>query len=745
MSEITRYYPKKVVVKYLLFGSIWILVTDRAIDSFVVFSLSPDYAQTLKGLIFVAVTATLLYFVLKIDCQKIQDAVDRKEESEKRYRTAFHNSPGPLWEEDLTRVKEYLHNSDLFNVDDIEEYLEIHPECIQACLTRVVTLEINIAALNVLGLQDREEMHGSLSQLFVDPFAFMKQEIIAIVKGKAQFEMQLSFFQSRERKGALVLRWLVLSDHQDICDRVLISAFDVTDLERVKNKLQKSEEKYRSLLENANEGVAVIQDERIVYGNSQLLAITGYGKDEIRSTAYLDNVYEDDKATIKSLFSLLSEGKEFPRDKELRILNRDREVRWLRINAVMLDWNDKPAVMVLVTDVTEQNRLQQINKEMEAHVFQAQRMESIGTLAGGIAHDFNNLLSAILGYSQLTMEELPPGSREYENLKMVIAAGERANDLVNQILTFSRKKDEKKQPIQVSFVAKEAVKMLRSSIPPHIEIYQDIQTDKFIEIDPSQMHRIIMNLCANSYQSMLDSGGEIRVILAAHKITEKEQEYVDVALPPGDYLRLTVTDNGSGINPAHIDKIFDPYFTTKELDRGTGLGLSVVYGIVKAVGGEIKVKSTPGKGTRFDLFFPEYKEEFQEQDDLEELTSLEGNEKIMVVDDEVAVLKLMQHYLEHYGYRVSAYEHPRDALAVMRQSPCVFDAIVTDLAMPGLTGKELAAEAEHLCPGIPVILCSGLAQEGRPLDEGPNNIHELLQKPFGKEAFIKAVRGALDS
>ena len=445
---------------------------------------------------------------------------------------------------------------------------------------------------------------------------------------------------------------------------------------------------------------------------------------------------------LNSLISRLYKGEQIPKDVEFRTVDTTGTLHWVRSNAVGLDWNGKPAAMALMSDITIQKSLQQKNEEMETKMLQAQKMESIGTLAGGIAHDFNNLLSVILGFSRLARDDLSESSQSRKYLSTVVEAGERAAELVEQILTFSRRDKEDIQPFQLQVILKEALKMLRTSIPAHIQINQDIRTEQYVSMDAGQAHQVIMNLITNAYQALPESGGKIKVELNEYRSAEDDSF---AELQPGDYLRLSVTDNGAGIPADLMERIFEPYFTTKDVGRGTGLGLSVVHGIVTRAGGAVSVDCPPDQGTRFDVFLPFWKGEVKTQEaHREDPASLTGKERLLLVDDEVSVLKLLRINLESLGYHVSAYTSPAQARDVFQHAPSRFDALVTDLSMPEMTGDELAENLNDIRPELPVIICTGLQHEQASPNSDTVRSRLHISKPVDKETLARALRQVLE-
>jgi signal transduction histidine kinase/CheY-like chemotaxis protein len=382
--------------------------------------------------------------------------------------------------------------------------------------------------------------------------------------------------------------------------------------------------------------------------------------------------------------------------------------------------------------------------KMEEQLRQAQKMESLGTLAGGIAHDFNNILAAILGYTELAIHEKQNAEGSSDFLKEIYKAGERAKDLVRQILTFSRRGDTKLQPLRIELIVKEALKLLRSSLPTTINIVQKIEADLDpILADPIQIHQIIMNLCTNASHAMTPDGGELMVTLA-HEELGRETFRRLVDLKPGHYLRLTVSDTGCGMTPETIAAIFDPYFTTKDQGEGTGLGLAVVHGIVQEYGGDIRVQSEPGKGTTFKLYFPAIKAKATVANRDDTILPRGKGERILVVDDEPSILKVMRHHLTVLGYRATTERDSQQALALFTADPTAFDLVITDMTMPKMTGDRLARAILSIRPAIPVILCTGYNRHIDTQQVKAAGIATLLMKPLSQKNLASKLRLLLD-
>lgn len=382
-------------------------------------------------------------------------------------------------------------------------------------------------------------------------------------------------------------------------------------------------------------------------------------------------------------------------------------------------------------------------KILESQLQQTQKMEGIGTLAGGIAHDFNNILAPIILHSQMAIEDLEPGNPLRANIKEIYKAGCRARDLVKQILTFARKGSDNKIILRASMVVNEATKFLRSTIPSTIDIrYNNNTTQDTIFANPTHINQIVMNLCTNASHSMQDSGGVIEVTLDNEDIKNKGNNIL-TELKSGKYLRLTVRDTGTGISPDIIDKIFDPYFTTKEPGKGTGLGLATLHGIVKKYEGDITVKSEPGKGTTFQVYLPLVENKIIVRK--KEITAIpKGSEHILFVDDEKAAVIAMQKILERLGYKVTATTNSIEALKLFKNNPDLFDILITDMTMPDITGKDLTLELRKIRPDIPIILYTGFSDSINEKEAEIIGINKFMIKPINKSDIANAIREVLD-
>ncbi len=429
------------------------------------------------------------------------------------------------------------------------------------------------------------------------------------------------------------------------------------------------------------------------------------------------------------------------------------------IRAGACDYITKPVTDLLVlehtvnkalekADLLAENRmyqehLEELVESRTAELRQAQKMEAMGTLAGGIAHDFNNILTGIMGYNELALMSCG-NDKNREYLLESMKATNRAKELVQQILTFSRKKEHEKSPVQISLVVKEALKLLRSSIPSSIAIKQDIVSGARALADLSQIHQIVMNLCTNSFQAMEGKEGVLSISLR-----EKEVRAAEITpespLTAGTYLVLRVEDTGAGMNREVMERVFEPYYTTKGSGRGTGLGLAVVHGIVGSYGGDISVESEVGKGTAFSVFLPVVEgEDTVVSPVVNTDTSLTGSERILFVDDELEILNIAEDAFSQFGYQVVTFADPLLALKEFEANAAGYDVVITDMTMPGMTGDMLITKLLAIRPDIPIFLCSGYAETILREKVSLAGVRKVINKPLALQEMLTTIRLELD-
>jgi PAS domain S-box-containing protein len=492
-----------------------------------------------------------------------------------------------------------------------------------------------------------------------------------------------------------------------------------------------------SAIEQAAEIIMITdRNGNIQYVNPAFERITGYSKDEVigkkpsilKSGRHDQHFYQD-------LWSTITAGKIW----KGRFINRKKDGSLYEEEASISPLMDSNGEIVSFVSVKRDVTME---VEMEKQLRQTQKMEAIGTLAGGIAHDFNNILSAIIGYTEIVLMQMNGNENFSKPLREVLKAGERAKNLINQILTFSRKTEQEMQPVQLKTILKETLKFMRASLPSTIEIRSQILSDAYVMGDPTQLHQVLMNLFTNAGHAMKEKGGKLEVILKDVEI-DHDSFIFDPELEPGKYVCITVSDTGSGIPEEHLDRIFDPFFTTKPKGEGTGLGLSVVHGIIKNHGGIIRVESHEGKGSKFDVFLPVVKGETRGTDNITQKI-FHGKETLLVVDDEPAIVNMLHEMLSSLGYNVVAKTNPLDALSVFRTSPEKFHMILTDKTMPSLTGFQLAKKIHEIRKDIPIVLFTGFNDPQDEIMIKEYGISALIMKPVTLRELGATIRMVLD-
>ncbi|WP_207681422.1 ATP-binding response regulator [Desulfonema magnum] len=520
--------------------------------------------------------------------------------------------------------------------------------------------------------------------------------------------------------------------------------------ERLVNKLEKKVSELNSSLtkqEQLNEklkikeyaiassinGIAFADlDGNLTYVNQSFLDMWGYDSEEEvlgkSATKFWNSEYNGLEVIKKLYYKNKWSG-------EMKAKRKNGSVFDVRISANLVTQKDGRHLCMMASfrDISEQRKL-------EAQLRLSQKMEAIGRLAGGIAHDFNNILFIIMGYAEMIMGDFPKDSEPYNKLMKILTASKRARDLVRQILTFSRQDDTERKPLNIQPVIKESLKLLRSSISKNIEFKVNLDTDcGDIMGDPTQIHQIMMNLCTNAYHAMEETGGCLEVTLNEVVIGTDDM----MNIKPGKHLRLSVHDTGKGMTSDVMEKIFEPYYTTKEKNKGTGLGLSVVHGIIKNHEGNITVYSEPDRGTTFNLYLPVIEEKSVEETISDDAVQ-KGSEHILLVDDEKQIVKMESQMLEALGYQVTAFISSSEALNTFRTEPETFDLVITDMAMPNMTGEKLAQQLKNIRSDIPIILCTGFSERISENRARRMGIDGYIMKPMLKNELAKKIREILD-
>ena len=549
--------------------------------------------------------------------------------------------------------------------------------------------------------------------------------------------------QVRDANGVLhnvIFHKASLTDAQGNITGLIGAVLDITERKKAEDALREREEKYRNLFNNAQVGIfrSRIDGSEVTEVNNKFLDIVGMTMEEILGKPSV-NLWADPKEREVMEKKLISDGSLSMF--ECKMLNKRQGC----VRNCITSLRFYPELGMLegsILDITDHKQAEQEKEKLQTKLIQAQKMEAIGTLAGGIAHDFNNILSAVIGYTELAQMKLEADSEINDDLKEVLAASARAKDLINQIHEFSRQIHKERMPVQMCLIVKEALKLIKASLPVTIDIHQNIQSQSLVLSDPTKLHQIVMNLCTNAAYAMWEKGGILDIALSD---VELDCDFCSShpEIQPGDYLKLTVCDTGHGMSADVMDQIFNPFFTTKPKNKGTGLGLSVVHGIVKDLGGTITIYSEPDKGTTFNLYFPIVKGRTKEEPEEYAILST-GNERILVVDDEKAIVDITQKHLSSLGYAVEVRTSSIEALELFKAMPDKFDMVITDVTMIQMTGGALARELMKIRPDLPVILCTGFNENVNKEKAATMGIKSFLLKPIIKAEMARMIRKVLD-
>ncbi|MBI5569032.1 MAG: response regulator [Desulfomonile tiedjei] len=512
---------------------------------------------------------------------------------------------------------------------------------------------------------------------------------------------------------------------------------DITDRKRAEEALRESEARTRTLIESSPIGIMIGVNGIYSYVNPAFVTMLGYEiPDQIVGLPIEALCVPEERGLLQEKAGQALAAADSVSFLDMRGLKSDGEFLdasvWLR----SIDLGTGTALLGFVVDVSQE-------KALRLQLLQAQKMQAMGTLAGGIAHDFNNILFAMMGFTELVLEEQAPGSKTEANLQQVLVAGNRAKELVRQILTFSRQTEEQRHPIQIGPIIKEALNFLRASIPTTISMHRSIAANLgTIMGHPTQIHQVVMNLCTNSAHAMREHGGELLVDLRQVELGP----WFSVKNPgttPGAYLQLTVKDSGNGIAPQLRQRVFEPYFTTKKPSEGTGLGLSVVHGIVQSHRGAIEVDSRVGEGTTIRVYLPVITEAAVE-DRPADGSILIGTERVLIVDDEPTIVELERQMLTSLGYDVVTRTDSVEALELFRGGHEHFDLVITDMTMPNLTGMELSRELRQLRPDIPILLVTGFSDQVTEERLSEAGVEAFVMKPVIKRQMAETIRVLLD-
>ncbi len=708
----SRWIPLKVASVYLGFSLLWVGLSSLLVKTLVADRTLVARLEAYQAWFFCFLSAGLLALLVRHYWRQIETAQAEVNASEARYRRLIETAPEAIVVVDVALGRFVEHNQQaerLFEISGAE-------------LAQIGPVELS-PEFQPDGRRSPEKAREFLEE--------------AVAGGVPVFE-----WLHRSRLGREIpceIRLLRLPSSGAVLVRGTIT--DISERQRAAARLARSEENYRALFEHASEAIFLLAaDGRLVEANLPAVDLTGYDRGELPQKVLSDLIAPEDHALLQqSLRAILREGS------GLAVYNFRRKTGGTFSGEVNGKLLPDGRLLAIVRDITQRQTAEQQQQRLERELRQAQKLQAMGTLAGGIAHDFNNILAAILGNAQLLQLLLPPAHEGHGTLSQILVAGHRAKDLVQQILMFSREREQVRQVLHLEPLLNEAVKLISVALPPacswSVKVAPDLPT---VLADPTQVHQVIVNLCTNALHAMRAGGGTLRLTLTNVSLPE-ENSYSKPTLPPGRYVCLAVADTGHGMEAATLERIYEPFFTTKPVSEGTGLGLAVVHGIMHASEGGIAVTSDLGKGTTFKLYFPAQDSAVGTAPAQASGLKTGHGQSIMFVDDESSVAAVAQAMLEKLGYRVLVFTDPRQALDHLRVSGYDLSLLMTDLSMPGLSGVDLIRESTRLHPQLPAILLTGY---GRAFDSRAAinlNISEVMHKPFTMEGLSQAVATALET
>jgi len=668
----------------------------------------------IKCIVFPAIIAPVVSYAVVRVAVRLAESEAALRESEKKYRTILDNIEDGYFEVDLKG------NFTFFN----------------DALCRL----IGYSATAMAEMNNREYMDEENAKKVFQTF----NRVYETGKPTKGFDWEITKVDGSKRQVDASVSLITDPEGNPIGFRGI--ARDVTKHRQSERALRESEAKYRQLVNHAPAGIYEVDflEGKFVSVNDLICEYTGYTRQELLGMSALDILTDDSQKKFIERLDEIFKGQKVPSSVEFKIRAKSGREFWVLINSKIIyaaDGKPKGATAV-VHDLTEQKQAEEEKKNLEYQLQQAQKMEAIGTLAGGIAHDFNNILSVIIGYTELILMNGDVAGEVRQNLKEIFSASKHARDMVKQILAFSRQNKQERKPIQVAHIVKEAVKMLRASLPSTISIQQHIEKDTgVIEADPTQIHQVLMNLCTNAAHAINEKDGVLKIHLGNIELDQKAAADIP-GLKTGSYLKLSVSDSGEGIRPEARQKIFNPYFTTKEKGKGTGLGLAVVQGIVKSNNGAVTVESEVGKGAAFHVYLPTIKRKLTAESEISTPLPM-GCEHILLIDDEHPLVEIGRQMLERLGYSVAARTSSIEALELFKADPHRFDLVITDIVMPNLTGDKLAKKIIDIRNDIPVVLCTGYSEKFTHRNASDMGIQSFLMKPLVMRDLANTVRQAL--
>lgn len=515
-------------------------------------------------------------------------------------------------------------------------------------------------------------------------------------------------------------------------NKAQLSIFDINDAKQYEKPLIISNEKYRLLVENANDLIFVSQNDVIKFYNRKFCKVMGYSAEELGTYSFIHFVHPDDRNMVQEKFNNQTQKEAVPTVYSFRALNKSGEVFWLEINSVAIQWEDEPALLNFIRDITEQTKL-------ESQSIQSHKMEAIGTLAGGIAHDFNNLLMGIQGYASLMLHDIGCTHPHYEKLKGIEKQVKYGTDLTRQLLGFARGGNYEVQATDINEIIQKTADMFGRT-KKEISIHRKFQTALWpTEVDQGQIEQVLLNLYINAWQAM-PAGGDL--YLETSNVVLNEDFVRPFSLQLGRYVKISVKDTGVGMDEKTCGRVFEPFFTTKEMGRGTGLGLAFVYGIIKGHNGIIDVHSERGQGTTFTIYLPASADDLKVNEN-RPFSIVKGQGVILLVDDEEVIIDVGREIMEMLGYQVMVARSGREAIEIYGLKGAEIDLVILDMIMPELGGKETFDVLKTMNPGVRTIFSSGYSINKKIKDIMASGVCAFLQKPFTIEDLSSKIKSVI--
>lgn len=655
-------------------------------------------------------------------------------EEEMRYRSLFEGAPISLWEEDFREGKKRLDELKARGVANLESYLDYHPEEVIHLAQSVRVLDVNQATLRLYRAPSKEVLMENLGKVLTEEsLSHFLENVKDLLKGQPFFMREVPQKTLDGNTLDAIMGFYVPPECRENWERVIVSVQDITHRKSIEDHLFL----LANIVEQTTESVVVFdRNNRIEYANPVFEKWCGCNRLEIRNSSL--ERFLGPQASLDEMTAARAEKESWSGNLEMQALGKS--IRYMRVLAFpVTDPNPTRDRYVLsMQDVTAEIMLEQ-------ELRQAHKMETIGNLAGGIAHDFNNILYAIEGYANLTLSDLNPETETADMVQEIGKATRRGKEMVDRILAYSRQVEKEPEPVYVQQVMEECLRLLRSTIPRTIAIRKKVAGALSpVLADPSLVYQIIMNLATNAFQAMRQSGGQLELVLEERPLIPEEKEKVPELLEKG-YVCLSVRDTGEGMMPETLAHVFEPFFTTRNQGEGTGLGLATVKRLSRKLGGAVIAFSVPGEGSDFRVFLPPYAILPERRESpLLEVADLRGSERLLVVDDEAQLIKMMEKVFDRLGYEVQVCLNPLEARDRVTQSPSPFDLVITDQTMPELTGLELVREIRAVHPHLPVILCTGYSDVASSEAAQEAGIQAFVMKPVVVEELALTVRRLLD-